>query len=54
MWTYALLGVLQLVVVARYAVQINWGNGFALVYLAFLGSVVVTGAFGVMLARRAA
>ena len=52
MLTYALFGILQWVVVARYAVQINWGNGFMLVYLAFLGSVVVAGALGVMFARR--
>lgn len=53
MLTYALLGVLQLVVVVRYATQINWGNGLALVYLAFLASVIVTGALGVLFARRA-
>lgn len=53
MLTYALLGALQLIAVARYAGQINWNNTLAFFYLAFLVSVLVMGALGYAFARRA-
>lgn len=53
MLTYALLGILQLLAVARYAEQIHWNNPLAFLYGAFLASVLALGALGVYFARRA-
>lgn len=53
MLTYALLGALQLIVVARYAEQIHWNNPLAFFYFAFFASVLAVGALGVYCARRA-
>lgn len=53
MFTYALLAILQLLAVARYAEQIHWNNPLAFLYVAFLATVLALGALGVYFARRA-
>jgi hypothetical protein len=53
MLTYALLGVLQLIAVARFGGQMNWNSPNAWLYLAFLVSVVLMGGLGSLFARRA-
>jgi hypothetical protein len=53
MSTDALLGVLQLVAVARYGGEIDWDDPSAWLYVALLLSIVVVGGLGVLFARRA-
>ncbi len=53
MVTYALLGALQLAAVARYSAQLTWSRASALLYLFFLAIVLLSGAIGFVLARRA-
>lgn len=47
----ALLGILQLVVVARYAGEMDWSRASAWAYLAFIFSVLIVGSAGVYLWR---
>jgi hypothetical protein len=49
---FAALGLLQLVAVLRYADDLR-GGGSTVVYLAFLGLVVATGAVGITKGRHA-
>jgi hypothetical protein len=51
--TYTAVGTLQLVVVARYADDFDWGDWRAWAYAAFFGSVAVMGIAGLVLARQA-
>ena len=51
---YAVFGLLALVAVARFADQVRWGSPAAVSYLIVLGSVVVTGAAGWLLAAAPA
>lgn len=52
MRSYALLGILQFVALGRYAAQVDWSKWAALVYVAFLLSILVVGALGVYFARK--
>jgi hypothetical protein len=52
-WSYVVLGVLQLVAVARYAGDLD-GGASTVVYLAVLVLLVVTGALGIALRRTRA
>ncbi len=52
MLSYALLGVLQFVALARYTAQVDWSKPAVYVYVAFLLSILVVGALGVYFARQ--
>jgi hypothetical protein len=52
--TYALLGALQLIAVARYFAQLNWHSAAAWLYLIFLVVILFSGTVGFFFARRAA
>jgi len=49
---YLALGVLQLVALARYSHDVDWGRPAAWVYLAFLLSILLVGAVGQVMAVR--
>lgn len=49
---FALFGLLQLIAVARYSGQINWGGASAWLYLIFIASILVVGTAGVWLWRK--
>jgi hypothetical protein len=51
---YAVFGLLALVAVARFAGQVHWGSAAAVVYLIVVGSVLITGSAGWLLAARPA
>lgn len=48
---YVVLGVLQLVAIARYPHAIDWGRPVAWIYVATVGAVLATGAVGTVAAR---
>jgi hypothetical protein len=50
---YAVVGVLQLIVLARYPDAANWGDARAWFYLAFVLGIAAVGIFGVLGARAA-
>lgn len=52
MQTYALLGILQLISVARYAEEMNWSNPTAWLYVVFLASILIMGGLGTYLVGR--
>lgn len=51
-FAFALLGVLQLVAIARYAGQIDWTNRNAWLYLGFIVSILIVGSIGIYLWRK--
>ena len=51
---YAVVGVLQLIVLARYPDAANWGDARAWLYLGFVLGIAAVGIFGVLGARSAA
>jgi hypothetical protein len=53
MLTYTLLGVLQLIAVARYGEEMDRNSPTTWLYVAFLVGVVLIGALGLLYARRA-
>lgn len=53
MLTYALLGILQFVAAARFFAQIDFSKSSAILYLAFMLSIVLVGGLGVYCAKRA-
>lgn len=53
MLTYALLGLLQLLALARYGGEIDWNHAAAWLYVVFLIGVLVTGAISTLFAWRA-
>jgi hypothetical protein len=50
---YVVLGVLQGVAIARYPESIDWSRPSAWIYAAMVSAILVTGALGVLAARRA-
>jgi hypothetical protein len=51
--TYGAVGILQLVVVARYADDLDWSDARTWIYGLFFASVAVAGAISVVLSARA-
>jgi len=51
---YALVGILQLIGLARFGDGVNWGDARAWLYLAFVLGIATVGLYGVLGARAAA
>jgi hypothetical protein len=49
---YALLGILQLIAVARYSAQLDWTRAGTPLYLAFIVSILIVGSIAVYLGRK--
>jgi hypothetical protein len=50
--SYAFLGLLQLLAVLRFAGDLDWSHALAWPYVAFMGLVMLTGAWGALIAWR--